>query len=53
MFDDKKQQFTFRCNECKIIITSEFEDEKDIEDIKEGLLYFECPCGGISKLLTS
>lgn len=53
MFDEKKQRFSFRCHECKTIFSSEFEDEKEIEDIREGELYFECPCGGKSKLLTS
>lgn len=48
-----KQKFLFRCSECKVIITSEFEDEEDIEDIKEGKLFFDCPCGGLSKLLTN
>jgi len=49
--DSKKRQFTFRCDGCKGIVISEFESEKDIEDAKLELLYFECKCGGKSYLL--
>lgn len=50
-FECKNTKFTFRCNDCKLLLSSEFEDEKDIEDIKDDLLWLECPCGGKAMLL--
>lgn len=51
MFDSKARKFTFRCDSCKEITISEFEEESDIEDIIDDKLYIECPCGGKGKLL--
>ncbi len=51
MYDAKKIRFTFRCNDCKMIISSEFDDEDDIEDVRDDKLYLECPCGGKCGLL--
>lgn len=53
MFDEKIQKLSFRCENCKTILISDFDDEEDINDAKEGILYFECPCGGKSRLLTN
>jgi len=41
-----KRKFIFRCEDCKTIIPAEFEDEKDLEDLAEDILYLECACGG-------
>lgn len=43
MFDDRVRKFTFRCENCRKLMVSEFEDEKDIEDITEDLLWLQCP----------
>lgn len=51
MFNDTKRTFLFRCDECKMILSSEFEDESDIKDIQDDVLWLECPCGGKSKIL--
>jgi hypothetical protein len=51
MYDAKKIRFTFRCKDCKMIISSEFDDEDDIEDVRDDKLYLECPCGGKCSLL--
>lgn len=49
----KRRKFFFRCpnRSCQAIFSSEFEDEKDIEDIHDELLYLECECGGHATLL--
>lgn len=51
-FDSKLRKFTFRCEICKTILSSEFDDERDIEDIKNNQLWLECPCEGRAYLLT-
>lgn len=51
MFNDKKIRFTFKCGDCQMIISSEFDDEEDIEDVRNDKLYLECPCGGKCYLL--
>lgn len=51
MFDDKIRRFTFRCDSCKEIMSSEFDNEKDISDVTEDELWLECPCGGKATLL--
>lgn len=51
VFECKNNKFTFRCELCKILLTSEFEDERDIDDIKENKLWLECPCSGRALLL--
>ncbi len=50
-FNDIKRKFNFRCIECRAIFSIEFEDEKDIEEVQEGILSFECQCGSKSELL--
>lgn len=51
MFDNKPRRFTFRCDACKEILCSEFDDEQDIQEIVEDKLWLECECGGKAKLL--
>lgn len=53
LFDEKKRRFYFRCpkKDCKAIHSAEFEEEQDIQDIYEELLYLECECGGKATLL--
>lgn len=51
MFDDKTRKFTFRCDDCKQIMFSEFSDEDDITDILDNKLWLECDCNGKAKLL--
>ena len=53
MFNDQTRKFTFRCEKCKEILTSSFDEDKDIEDIINGLLWLECPapCSGKAIIL--
>lgn len=47
MDSDKKIKFLFRCDTCQMIISTEFETDKDIQDVREDKILLECPCGGI------
>jgi hypothetical protein len=51
-FNEKSVRFNFRCSDCGMIVTSCFEEEKDISEVREGQLALECPCGGRCALLT-
>lgn len=42
---DKKITFLFRCVECKLILSAEFEEPEDLEDVRNDKLYLECLCG--------
>lgn len=52
LFNEKERHFNFRCEKCKEILTSSFEDPRDIEDVVEGQLWLQCLCGGKASLLT-
>lgn len=51
MFDDKKQKFLFKCDDCSIIISIELVDEEDIEEVQNNRYILECPCGGKGYIL--
>ncbi len=51
MFDDKKQKFLFKCEDCAMIVSIELEDEEDLERVHEDKFVLECPCGGKSRVL--
>ncbi len=51
MFDTKKQKFLFKCNDCQMIVSVEFEEEEDLQKVIEDKLILECPCGGQSFVL--
>jgi hypothetical protein len=46
-----KRKFLFRCDECEMIISIEFDDDEDIKDAENGDFKLECVCGGHSSLL--
>ena len=50
LFNEKERHFNFRCEKCKEILTSSFEDPRDIEDVVEGQLWLQCLCGGKASL---
>jgi hypothetical protein len=51
MFDEKKQKFLFRCNDCQMIVSIELEGEEDLIKVNEDKFFLECPCGGKSCVL--
>ena len=42
----KKRIFTLRCENCRKVITEDFINQKDMDDLLERMLYVECKCGG-------
>jgi hypothetical protein len=51
MFSGKKRKFLFRCDECEMIVSVEFDDPEDLQKISDNKLVLECPCGGYCKVL--
>lgn len=48
---DKKQKFLFRCEDCLMVLSVEFEEEEDLKKVQEDKMTLECPCGGHCKVL--
>lgn len=46
MFNLLKRKFLFKCDECEMILSVEFEDEEDLEKVQDDKMILECPCGG-------
>ena len=51
MFNVQKRKFLFKCESCEMIISVEFEDEEDLENVQEDKMVLECPCSGQSRVL--
>jgi hypothetical protein len=51
MLLSKKQKFLFKCDSCSMILTMEFEEAKELADLKEDKILLECPCGGMCFVL--
>lgn len=39
-------KFLFRCEECNLILSAEFEEEEDLKDVREDQIVLDCECGG-------
>lgn len=46
MFTPLARKFLFKCTECEMIISVEFESPEDLEDVQEDKMTLECPCAG-------
>lgn len=51
MFFDPKQKFLFKCEDCAMILSVEFEEQEDLDKVQEDKMVLECPCGGHCKVL--
>lgn len=51
MFSTSKRKFLFKCDTCEIILSVEFEEEEDLQNVTEDKVVLECPCGGQCKVL--
>jgi hypothetical protein len=45
------RKFLFRCEDCQMIVSVEFDEHIDIEKVQEDKIVLECPCGSHSKVL--
>lgn len=46
MLSVTKRKFLFKCDECSMILSVEFDDKEDLEKVMEDEMILECPCGG-------
>jgi len=44
--DNTKRKFLFKCEDCAMILSVDFEDEADIKKVDDDKMILECPCGG-------
>lgn len=51
MCSDNKRKFLFRCDDCSLIMSVEFEEPEDLENIQKNLIILECPCEGKCRVL--
>jgi hypothetical protein len=51
MFSDPKRKFLFKCEDCGMILSVEFEEEEDLKKVQEDEMTLECPCEGHCKIL--
>lgn len=51
MFNDPKRKFLFKCEDCSMILSVDFESEEDLKDIQDDKIELECPCGSKCKVL--
>lgn len=42
---DSKRKFLFKCAECSIILSVEFESQEDIDLVLDDKMKIDCPCG--------
>ena len=54
MIDDKIRTFLFKCEKCKELLTRDFDNEEDIEEVLEERIWLECPeCETKASLLSN
>jgi hypothetical protein len=51
MFSGSARKFLFKCEECLMILSVEFEEKDDLEKVENDDMFLECPCGGVCKVL--
>lgn len=51
MISFNKRKFLFKCEDCEMIVSVEFDNLEDVEKIQEDKIVLECSCGKFSKIL--
>lgn len=51
MLFDLIRHFLFKCEECDMILSVDFEEEEDIDNATNNRIVIECTCGGKSRVL--
>lgn len=51
MFNESKRQFLFKCDDCSMILSVDFEETEDLEKVQDDKMLLECPCNGVCKVL--
>lgn len=45
MLSETTRKFLFKCEECNMIISVNFDDPEDLENVQEDKIHLKCPCG--------
>ena len=51
MASNTKRKFLFKCDDCELLLSVEFEEEEDLEKVQDNKMILECPCGGHCNVL--
>ena len=51
MFNDLKRKFLFKCEDCEMILSVDFEESEDLQKVQDDAMVLECLCGGHCKVL--
>ena len=51
MLNTAKREFLFKCEDCAMILSVEFEEEEDLQKVQDNKMILECPCEGKCKVL--
>lgn len=46
MLDPNKRKYLFKCQDCQLILSAEFEEKEDLEDLQDNKMTLQCPCDG-------
>lgn len=46
-----KRKFLFKCEDCEMLLSVEFEEEEDLKKVQNDEMLLECPCEGVCKVL--
>lgn len=46
MWDDTKRKFLFKCEDCGMILSVEFEEAEELQKVQDDKIILECPCEG-------
>lgn len=46
MFDKSKRKYLFKCQDCAMILSVEFDDKEDLQKVDDDEMVLQCPCEG-------
>ena len=46
-----KYEFLFKCDDCEMIISIEYEEEEDLDKVRNDEIILSCPCCGYGNIL--
>jgi hypothetical protein len=51
MFNDLKRKFLFKCDDCAMLLSVDFEEPEDLQKVQEDKMILQCPCEGQCRVL--
>jgi len=49
--DTKKRKYLFKCEDCSLILSVDFDEEEEFEKVNDDKMILQCPCEGECKIL--